>query len=133
MPNPRRPPAPPHFAIKPNWEFHPMAIVTLADMKQELGIVGDDDDALISAKIDAAQAHLEALLGYQIENRYPPEGSPPVSAVPADLVGAVKMLAAGWYENRESTLVGVSGIEVPHGVWEIVANRRSYWGHLNGA
>lgn len=110
-----------------------MTIVKLADMKRELGIVGDDDDALISSKIEAAQAHLEALLGYQLEERYPPTGSPPVSTVPADLIGAVKMLAAGWYENRESTLVGISGMEVPHGVWEIVANRRNYWGHSNGS
>lgn len=102
-----------------------MAIVSLSVMKQELGILSDDDDALISSKIDAAQAHLEALLGFSIEEKYP-------STVPADLIGAVKMLAAGWYENRESALVGVTSSEVPHGVWEIVANRRNYWGVSNG-
>lgn len=98
-----------------------MAIVTLADMKAELGVTDDVDDTLISAKIDAAQAHLEALLGYVISEEYP---APLV--VPADLVAAVKMLTAGFYENRESTLVGVSGMETPHGVWEIVTNRRRY-------
>ena len=107
-----------------------MAIVALADMKAELGIIGSTDDAIITQKIDAAQAHLDALLGYSIEDRYPPtEDSPPAPTAPADLIAAVKMLAAGWFENRESSLVGVSGMEVPHGVWEIVDNRRNYWGH----
>ena len=103
-----------------------MAIVDLAAMKAELGITDSVDDALILSKIDVAQAHLEALLGFEIEPRYP-------DGAPADLVGAVKMLAAGWYENRESTLVGVSGMETPHGVWEIVTNRRNYWGVGDGA
>jgi len=102
-----------------------MAIVTLDEMKDELGITDSVDDALISAKIDAAQAHLETLLGYAIEEKYP--------TPPDDLAAAVKMLAAGWYENRESTLVGVSGMEVPHGVWEIVAERRNYWGYPSGS
>lgn len=106
-----------------------MAVVALADMKAELGILDSVDDALIESKIDAAQAHLDALLGYSIEDRYPPtEDSPPAPTAPADLIAAVKMLAAGWFENRESSLVGVSAVEVPHGVWEIVANRRNYWG-----
>ena len=71
-----------------------MAIVTLEDMKAELNILSDVDDALITAKIDQAQAHLEALLGYEIETEF---ADPLV--VPADLVGAVKMLAAGYYET----------------------------------
>lgn len=103
-----------------------MSIVTLPEMKAELGILDDADDALIASKIDAAQAHLEALLGYDIATRFP-------DGAPADLVAAVKMLAAGWYENRESTLVGVSGMETPHGVWEIVNNRRNYWGIGDGS
>lgn len=102
-----------------------MAIVTLAEMKEELGIIDDVDDALITAKIDSAQAHLEALIGYSITDRYG-------TAIPADLIAAVKMLAAGFFENRESSVVGVSASETPHGVWEIVANRRNYWGYIDG-
>jgi Phage gp6-like head-tail connector protein len=96
-----------------------MAIVSLDDMKAELGVTIDDDDAMISAKIDAAQAHLEALLGYAVDEEFP-------SGAPADLVAAVKMLAAGQYENRESTIIGAPAIQTPHGVWEIVTNRRRY-------
>ena len=110
-----------------------MAVVSLADMKAELGITTNTDDNIITAKINSAQAHLEALLGYQIEERWPDEGEPPTSMVPADIIAAVKMLTAGWFENRESSLVGVSGMEVPHGVWESVDNRRNYWGHPHGS
>jgi hypothetical protein len=103
-----------------------MAIVDLATMKAELGILDDVDDALITSKIEAAQAHLEALLGFKIEEEFPPIGDPPAVLVPADIVAAVKMLAAGLYENRESTIVGVSAMETPHGVWDIVRERRRY-------
>ncbi|MGU3401704.1 head-tail connector protein [Brucellaceae bacterium D45D] len=102
-----------------------MAIVELAAMKAELGVTDDVDDALISSKIDAAQAHLEALLGFSIAEKFP-------DGAPADLVAGVKMLAAGYFENRESTLAGVTGMETPHGVWEIVGNRRNYWGVSDG-
>lgn len=98
-----------------------MAIVTLADQKAHLGVTLDSDDALISAQIDAAQAHLEQLLGFVISEKF---ASPLV--VPDDLVGAVKTLAAHLYENREATVVGVSAQEIPFGVWDVVRERRNY-------
>lgn len=104
-----------------------MAIVTLADMKAELGITDTTDDAMISAKLDAAQSHLEALLGYSLEAEFPTVGAVEFpDTVPADIVGAVKMLTANAYENREATLVGLSAMETPFGVWEVVQNRRHY-------
>lgn len=95
-----------------------MALVTLAEMKQELNVFHDDEDTLITAKIDQCQAHLEALLGYDIATEF---ADPLV--VPVDLIGAIKMLTAGSYENRESTLVGVIGMETPHasGKWFAIA------------
>lgn len=96
-----------------------MAIVTLEEMKAELGVTIAEDDALITAKIDEAQAHLEALLGYDIETEFG-------TGVPADLVAAVKMIAAHWYENREASVVGVSVALLPVGVDDIVRNRRNY-------
>ncbi|ESZ76292.1 head-tail connector protein [Mesorhizobium sp. M0317] len=98
-----------------------MAIVTLDEQKQFLGVTLDSDDGLISSLIDAAQSHLEQLLGFVISEEY---ASPLV--VPDDLVGAVKMLAAHWFENREAAVVGVSAQEIPFGVWDIVKERRSY-------
>lgn len=104
-------------------------IVTIGEMKEHLNITADlgaADDALIGRMVSAAQGHVERLLGYQIEPKYPPAGEPPVSTVPPSLVEAVCQLAAHWYENREATLVGVSAQELPFGVWEIVREYREY-------
>lgn len=93
--------------------------VSVEQMREELGLPYGVDTVLIAAKLDAAQAHLESLLGYALADEFP-------DAVPADLIGAIKMLAANAYENREASLVGLAAIETPFGVWDIVANRRNY-------
>ncbi|MFD1744056.1 head-tail connector protein [Rhizobium helianthi] len=93
-----------------------MAIVSLADVKEHLRLLHDDDDALIEDQIPAAVAHLETLLGYVIEEEF--------TTVPDDLKQAVRALVAHWYENREAT--GENLFEAPFGVWEIVRERRSY-------
>lgn len=95
-----------------------MAIVTLPDMKAELGITDSTDDVMIAAKIDEAQAYLEQVLGYAIETKF--------TTVPADLKAAVKMQAAHLYENREATIAGVSLQIVPSGLDDILRERRSY-------
>jgi hypothetical protein len=99
-----------------------MAIVTLADAKAHLGITDSTDDALITAKIDAAQARLEQMLGYVIATEFP-------DTVPADLAEGVLQLTAHFYENREATLVGLSAMPLPMGVEDTIRNRRTYaWG-----
>ncbi|RVQ66172.1 head-tail connector protein [Sinorhizobium medicae] len=96
-----------------------MAIVSLADIKAELGITTTADDAMIDAKIDEAKAWLESFLGYAIETEFPSE-------VPADLVMAVKLQAAHLYENREATITGISIQLAPNGVDDVIRNRRNY-------
>lgn len=101
-------------------------IVTLEDMKAQLNLtddIGNADDALITGKIEAAQNHIERLLGFSIEATFGGAGQ---DAIPPALMQAVFMLAAHWYENREASLVGVSGQYIPHGVWEIVNEYREY-------
>lgn len=101
-------------------------IVDVAILKQQLnatGIPGTDDDALIERKIEAAQNHIERLLGFKIEETY---GGTDQDEIPPALVEAVCQLAAHWYENREATLVGVSAQELPFGVWQIVNEFREY-------
>lgn len=93
-----------------------MAIVTLADAKAHLRILHNDDDALVSSKILAAMAHLESLLGFEIEVEY--------TTVPDDFKQAVLALVGHWYENREAT--GEHIFEAPLSVWDIVRERRSY-------
>lgn len=94
-----------------------MAIVSLADQKAHMRVDFNDDDALIEDQIYAAHAHLEQLLGYEIETEF--------ATVPSDLTGAVMQLAASWYENREATSGDVPG-ELPLGMWDIVRERRNY-------
>lgn len=101
-------------------------IVDVAILKQQLnatGIPGTDDDALIERKIAAAQNHIERLLGFKIEETY---GGTDQDEIPPALVEAVCQLAAHWFENREATLIGVNGQELPFGVWQIVNEYREY-------
>lgn len=95
-----------------------MAIVTLDDMKAHLGVTDDADDALILDKISAAQAYMEASLGYEIETEF--------TSVPSDITEAVKQQTAHFYENREATIVGVSVLMTPAAVEQTIANRRRY-------
>ncbi|TAW88379.1 phage gp6-like head-tail connector protein [Rhizobium ruizarguesonis] len=93
-----------------------MAIIDLVAAKAHLNITFNDDDNLIEGKIEAAQAHLESLLGYEIETEFP--------TVPDDLKQAVLGLVGHWYENREAT--GENLFEAPFSVWDVVRERRSY-------
>ncbi|WP_430251699.1 head-tail connector protein [Neorhizobium sp. DAR64860/K0K1] len=97
-------------------------IVSVEELKQQLNLsddLGTGDDALIGRTIAAAQGLLERQLGYPIEITYPVE-------VPAPLHQAVCLLAGHWFENREASLIGVSGQSLPFGVDEIVREFREY-------
>ncbi|MBX5223788.1 phage gp6-like head-tail connector protein [Rhizobium sp. NLR8a] len=93
-----------------------MAIIDLVAAKAHLNITFDDDDTLIEDKIEAAEAYLESLLGFAIEDEF--------EVVPGDLKQAVLVLVGHFYENREAT--GANLFEVPHSVWDVVRERRSY-------
>ncbi len=95
-------------------------IVDLETVKQQLGVTLDDDDALITRKIRAAQDHIERLLGFRIEEKFEE------AEIPASLVECVCQLAAHWYENREATLVGVNGQNLPLGVEDIIREYRCW-------
>ncbi|WP_028748019.1 head-tail connector protein [Rhizobium mesoamericanum] len=103
-----------------------MAIVTLAEAKAHLRIDFSDDDTLIQSKLDAAQAHLESLLGFKLDDvKYPDNDDYDFPAtVSADLHQAILLLLGHWFENREAT--GSNLFEVPVGVWDVVRERRSY-------
>lgn len=95
-----------------------MTVISLDDAKAHLNITTNSDDALISSKIDAAEAWVSRWLEMPLAE---------VAIVPADLRQAVLMLIGHFYENREASLVGVSAEEVPFGVREIIDAHRA-WG-----
>ena len=101
-----------------------MAIITLDEVKQQLAFtddIGSTDDALIYRKIEAAQNHIERLLGFRIEANF---GGVDQDPVPPVLIEAVSQLAAWWYEQREAASEGAK--EVPFGVREIVTEYREF-------
>ena len=103
-----------------------MAIVTLDQVKEQLAFtddIGGVDDALLQRKTDAAQNHVERLLGFAIEECFGGEEQDPI---PPALVEAVEQLAAWWYEQREAAVVGATAAEVPFGVREIIAEYREW-------
>lgn len=94
-------------------------IVQLDEVKENLNVTGNDDDALLTRQIAAAEAHIDRMLGFKMETEYP-------AAVPADLKQAICHLVGHWYENREATLVGVSIQNVPFSVHDIVREYRNW-------
>lgn len=100
-----------------------MPIVTLQDAKEQLGLTPDQDDDrwLIQLKIDAAQNHIERLLGFRIEERFDDEALRPV---PPALKEAVLQLVAWWFENREAATD--MGRELPFGLRDIITEYRGW-------
>lgn len=90
--------------------------MTVAEARDQLRVLHEEDDEFIAAKLEAAIAHLEQLLGFSIEEEY--------DAPPADIKHAILALMAHYYENREAT--GENVFEVPMGVWDVVRERRAY-------
>ena len=101
-----------------------MAAVTLEMLKAQLSFtddVGEADDALLLGKLEAAQAHVDRLLGFRIDATFGGVDQPPV---PAPLAEAVAQLAAWWYLNREAATLEGRPAEVPFGVREILNEYR---------
>lgn len=101
-----------------------MAILTLTQIKEQLSFtddIGSVDDVMLKRKLDAAQNHVERLLGFKIEEAFGGEGQ---DAIPPALIEAVSQLAAWWYEQREAA--GEASREVPFGVREIVTEYREF-------
>ncbi|MDU9005748.1 head-tail connector protein [Sedimentitalea todarodis] len=103
-----------------------MAIVTIRELKEHLAFtddIGGADDALLDRLRVAAQNHVERLLGCKIEEEFGGEDQDPV---PEALHQAVVMLAAWWYDQRETALTGTIVANVPFDVREIVNEYREF-------
>ncbi|EYD71593.1 hypothetical protein Rumeso_04994 [Rubellimicrobium mesophilum DSM 19309] len=98
-----------------------MAIITPPEAMLYAHVDHDEEYDLIVGLVDAAQAHIERLLGFRIEETYGGEDQDPV---PEDLKLAVNLLAAWWFDNR--TAADEARREVPFGVREIVNEHREF-------
>jgi hypothetical protein len=92
----------------------PVAI-TVAELKAQLNLDSDQDDALLSMKIDAAECYASSYIG----------GPIPIPA-PAAIRQAVLMLAAYWYEAREAATVGGNPYSVPFGTHDLLQAHRAW-------
>ena|SRR6056297_760630 len=101
-----------------------MAIVSVFELEAQLGLEGvPGHHALLMQKVEAAQAHVERLLGFRIEDRF---GGADQDPVPEPLKEAVLQLAAWWFEQREAGLTGTIVTTPPHSLPEIVAEYREW-------
>lgn len=99
-----------------------MAIVTVDDFKMQSRVDGDEENDSLQLMLDAAQAHINRLLGFKIEAIYGGDSQP---TVPPDLQQCVLLLATHWYEFREAgTTDEVKSI--PFGV-EAIVNEHREW------
>mgnify|MGYP001493833867 CR=1 FL=1 len=95
-----------------------MSIVSLEDQKKHMNVDFDDDDALISDKIDAAESYTTALVGVDIAS---------MSPVPAALKQAIMMLAAHFYENREAASFDGRANQLPFSFLGLIAPYRRWF------
>jgi len=94
--------------------------LTAENLRDQLNGVPDADDVL-TRLLAAATAHIEASLGFKVDDSDEfPDGTP------ADIEQAVLMMAGHFYENREASVAGVTLAVVPIGVEDIIRNHRNY-------
>ncbi|WAJ30955.1 head-tail connector protein [Antarcticirhabdus aurantiaca] len=95
------------------------------DFIEHLNMTADEASAVgsqvLRRLLAAAEAHTEAQLGFKLDDEAEFPGGPP-----HDVEQAVFMLAAFWFEQRESVLVAVSAQITPHGYDDIIRSHRSY-------
>ncbi|WP_439374940.1 head-tail connector protein [Bradyrhizobium sp. DASA03120] len=93
-----------------------MAAVTLADLKAHLNLTTDQDDQLLTGKLEAASVWVAAYTG----------ADPGLDATPAAINEAILQIAAGLYENRESSLVGATAQQLPFSALDLLAPYRAF-------
>lgn len=91
-----------------------MNIITLSEFKDHTRIFHDDEDSEIQIKIDGANEYVSGFLDFG-------DGE----EIPADLKQATLMIAAHWFENRETA--SPEGLhDIPLNAFEILNNYRGW-------
>ncbi|WOC15402.1 head-tail connector protein [Pseudochrobactrum sp. MP213Fo] len=91
-----------------------MNIITLSEFKDHARILYDDEDSEIQVKVDATNEYLSGFIELA-------DGA----EIPADLKQAGLMIAAHWFENRETALPD-SLHDIPVNASEILLNYRGW-------
>jgi hypothetical protein len=105
-------------------------MITLADLKDHLRIIGTEDDSVLVKKLAAASQWVSLYTAIPIPD-YPVDdgaGAPVPYApnVPAPVKEAVRLLAGHLFENREASLVGVVAQSLPFGVLDMLNGYRAW-------
>lgn len=96
-----------------------MAYATLDELKAQCRVTFDDDDDALQGYLDAA---IEYVRGFLADD---PEADSPPSDIPDDVKQAVLLVAAGWYEQRES-IVPDTLREIPFGARDLINQLRGW-------
>jgi uncharacterized phage protein (predicted DNA packaging) len=101
-----------------------MAYATLEDLKAQVRTAFDDEDTLLQGYIDAAQEYVRGFLADD------PEADVPPSPVPDTVKQATVLIAAAWYQNRESVVNTTRGSlmpeEIPYGAMQLLNQLRGW-------
>jgi hypothetical protein len=93
-----------------------MSLITVEQFKEHARIDGDDEDDAILVKVDAANKYV---LGF-LEDPLPEDWT-----APDDLIQATLMIAAHWWEHRETAFVGQI-FDIPLNAQDVIANYREW-------
>jgi hypothetical protein len=100
-----------------------MTVVSAANLAAHLNLpspTATADAAILDGMVQAAQAFIEASVGYRLAERYDED------PVPEPLKIAVLQLAAHWYTHREAVVAGDRVSVIPFGVEFICTTWRDW-------
>jgi len=92
-----------------------MPAISVEELKSQLNIEHDQDDALLTSKLAAAEAYVASYIGEPIPN-----------PCPAAIKQAVLMLAAFWYAVREAATIGGNAYAIPFGVHDLLQPHKAW-------
>lgn len=92
--------------------------ISVDDLKRHLNIDYDEDDKYLTELIEAAEAAIEQYIQQSLSELEDDDGN-----IPSDLKMAVRILAGGFYANREPAAFAASS-EIPYGLTFLLIQRR---------
>jgi hypothetical protein len=94
-----------------------MNILTLDDAKAHMNVFIDDDDALITNKIAAAEAWIGEFVGQDLSTFDP---------LPQPIFEATRQLVSHLYNNRDAALIGTNIVQNCPGLFDLLAPYRTW-------